>query len=168
MPAGMAIAMVGTVVLMQTSVVLGGRHLWGDAFGLVTGLFYGAYLLTIQRLRTAYDTIASMAYAIPICAAAVLIVSILNGERLLASTTTGWMVVVCLALVSQVFGQSLIAYGLAQLPVTFASVSLLVQPLMAALWAWLFLAEPLGPVQALGAVVILTGIWIARRSSVRS
>lgn len=165
---GMAIAMGGTVVLMQTSVALGGRHLLGDVFGLVTGLFYGAYLITIQRLRATYDTMAIMAYAIPVSAAAVLVVSIFNGETLLASTTTGWMVVVCLALVSQVFGQSLIAYGLAQLPVAFASVSLLVQPLMAALWAWLFLAEPLGPVQALGAVVILTGIWIARRGSIGS
>ncbi len=95
-------------------------------------------------------------------------VSILSGETLLAVTTTGWMVVVGLALVSQVIGQSLIAYGLAQLPVAFASVSLLVQPVMAALWAWLLLAEPLGPVQALGAAVVLAGIWIARRGSVRS
>jgi len=39
---------------------------------------------------------------------------------------------------------------------------------MAALWAWLLLAEPLGPVQALGAAVVLAGIWIARRGSARS
>ncbi len=165
---GMATAMVGTVVLMQTSVGLGGRHLLGDALGVVTGLFYGAYLITIQRLRAAYDTMTIMAYAIPVSAVAMLGVSILSGETLLASTTTGWLVVVGLALVSQVFGQGLIAYGLAQLPVAFASVSLLVQPVMAALWAWLLLAEPLGPVQALGAAVVLAGIWIARRGSVRS
>lgn len=165
---GMATAMVGTVVLMQTSIGLGGRHLLGDALGVVTGLFYGAYLITIQRLRADYDTMTIMAYAIPVSAVAMLGVSILNGETLLAQTTTGWIVVVCLALVSQVFGQSLIAYGLAQLPVAFASVSLLVQPVMAALWAWLLLAEPLGPVQALGAAVVLAGIWIARRGSARS
>ncbi len=165
---GMATAMVGTVVLMQTSIGLGGRHLLGDALGVVTGLFYGAYLITIQRLRADYDTMTIMAYAIPVSAVAMLGVSILSGENLLASTTTGWLVVVGLALVSQVFGQGLIAYGLAQLPVAFASVSLLVQPVMAALWAWLLLAEPLGPVQALGAAVVLAGIWIARRGSVRS
>jgi drug/metabolite transporter (DMT)-like permease len=165
---GMATAMAGTAVLMQTSAGLGGRHLLGDALGLVTGLFYGAYLLTIQRLRASYDTMTIMAYAIPVSAVAMLGVSILNGETLLAVTTTGWMVVVGVALVSQVFGQSLIAYGLAQLPVAFASVSLLVQPVMAALWAWLLLAEPLGPIQAVGAAVVLAGIWIARRGSLRS
>ncbi len=165
---GMATAMVGTVVLMQTSIGLVGRHLLGDALGVVTGLFYGAYLITIQRLRADYDTMTIMAYAIPVSAVAMLGVSILSGEKLLAVTTTGWMVVVGLALVSQVIGQSLIAYGLAQLPVAFASVSLLVQPVMAALWAWLLLAEPLGPVQALGAAVVLAGIWIARRGSARN
>ena len=165
---GMATAMAGTAVLMQTSAGLGGRHLLGDALGVVTGLFYGAYLLTIQRLRASYDTMTIMAYAIPVSAVAMLGVSILNGETLLAVTTTGWMVVVGVALVSQVFGQSLIAYGLAQLPVAFASVSLLVQPVMAALWAWVLLAEPLGPIQALGAAVVLSGIWIARRGSLRS
>ena len=35
-------------------------------------------------------------------------------------------------------------------------------------YAILALAEPLGPVQALGAAVVLAGIWIARRGSVRS
>jgi drug/metabolite transporter (DMT)-like permease len=165
---GMATAMAGTVVLMQTSAGLSERHLLGDAFGIVTGMFYGAYFLTIQRLRASYDTMTIMAYAIPVSAVAMLGVSILNGETLLATTSTGWMVVVGVALVSQVFGQSLIAYGLAQLPVAFASVSLLVQPVMAALWAWLLLAEPLGPIQALGAAVVLAGIWIARRGSLKS
>jgi len=85
---GMATAMVGTVVLMQTSIGLGGRHLLGDALGVVTGLFYGAYLITIQRLRADYDTMTIMAYAIPVSAVAMLGVSILNGETLLAQTTT--------------------------------------------------------------------------------
>jgi drug/metabolite transporter (DMT)-like permease len=78
------------------------------------------------------------------------------------------MVVFGVALVPQVFGQGLIAYGLAQLPVAFVSVSLLIQPVMATIWAWLLLAEPLGPVQALGGAVVLAGIWIARRGSARS
>ncbi len=165
---GLATAMAGTAMLMLTSVGLGGRHLLGDALGIVTGLFYGAYLMTIERLRAAYDTMTIMAFAIPVSAAAMLGVTLLAGEPLVPPTATGWLVLVGVALVSQVFGQGLIAYGLAQLPVAFASVSLLVQPVMAALWAWLLLAEPLGPVQALGAGVVLAGIWIARRGSVAS
>ncbi len=165
---GMATAMAGTLVLMQTSWGLGGRHLLGDALGVVTGAFYGAYILTIERLRATWGTMTIMAYAIPVSAAAMFVAVMFTGEPLLPPTANGWLVVIGLALVSQVFGQGLIAYGLAQLPAAFASVSLLVQPVMAAFWAWLLLAEPLGPVQAAGAVIVLAGIWIARRASLGS
>jgi drug/metabolite transporter (DMT)-like permease len=70
-----------------------------------------------------------------------------------------------LALISVAGGQSMIAYALAHLPAAFGSVSLLLQPAAAAVLAWLFLGEALGPWQALGAVIILDGIYLARRGS---
>ena len=62
-------------------------------------------------------------------------------------------------------GQSLIAYALAHLPAAFSSLSLLVQPVAAAVLAWLILAEPIGPWQAAGGAIVLVGIAIARRGS---
>ncbi len=47
----------------------------------------------------------------------------------------------------------------------FASVSLLVQPVAAALLAWLLLGEAVGPAQGVGAAVVLAGIWVARHGS---
>ncbi|HSO43680.1 MAG TPA: EamA family transporter, partial [Rhodospirillales bacterium] len=61
-------------------------------------------------------------------------------------------------------GQSLIAFALARLPAALSSVSLLLQPAIAVL-AWAILAEPLGPWQVTGALVILGGIYLARRGS---
>ena len=61
-------------------------------------------------------------------------------------------------------GQGLIVWGLAHLPATFASVSLLVAPVSAALLAWLLLAEPLGPVQIAGMVLVLVGVQLAWRA----
>ncbi|HSK38859.1 MAG TPA: EamA family transporter, partial [Arenibaculum sp.] len=62
-------------------------------------------------------------------------------------------------------GQSLIAYALAHLPAAFSSVSLLLQPAAAAILAWALLGEALGPWQAAGAVIVLAGIFLARRGS---
>ena len=70
-----------------------------------------------------------------------------------------------LALVSHAGGQSLITYALAHLPAAFSSVSLLLQPAAAAVLAWALLAEPLGALQAIGGVVVLAGILMARRGS---
>jgi drug/metabolite transporter (DMT)-like permease len=72
---------------------------------------------------------------------------------------------VALALISHLGGQSLIAYALASLPAQFASVALLVQPATAAVAAWLILGESLGLLQMLGGVILLGGIFLARRSS---
>jgi drug/metabolite transporter (DMT)-like permease len=74
-------------------------------------------------------------------------------------------VLLALALLSHVGGQSLIAYALAHLPAAFSSVSLLLQPVAAALLAWLILSEALGLLQGLGGAVVLAGIAIARRGS---
>jgi len=47
----------------------------------------------------------------------------------------------------------------------FSSVSLLFQPVMAALFAWVLLSEALVPLQMVGGVIVLAGIYLARRGS---
>jgi len=162
---GMALAMAGTVILMQTSLSLGARNLVGDLLGVVTGMFYAAYIITIERLRAAFSTATVMSHAISVSALIMLVAAWLGGEGLVAASWNGWAVLLGLALVSQVIGQSLIAYGLAQLPAAFASVGLLVQPVCATLFAWALLGEALGPLQGLGAGVVLAGILLARRAA---
>ena len=89
----------------------------------------------------------------------------MSGERFLPVDMRGWLVLIALALVSHIGGQGLIAFALAHLPAAFSSVSLLLQPVLAALFAWLLLGELLGPSQALGGALVLLGILIARRES---
>ena len=66
---------------------------------------------------------------------------------------------------SHAAGQGLIAYALAHLPAAFSSVGLLLQPVVAALFAWLLLAEPLAALQVAGGLIVLAGIYLARRGS---
>ena len=70
-----------------------------------------------------------------------------------------------LALVTQILGQGLIAYAFAHLPASLSSVSLLIQPVVAALVAWQLFGEAVGPAQFIGGAVVLTGIWLAKRGS---
>ena len=68
-------------------------------------------------------------------------------------------------MVSHVGGQGLIAWALAHLSAAFGSVSLLWQPVAAALFAWLLLHESLGAWQMTGGIIVLAGIYLARRAS---
>lgn len=162
---GLALAILGAVVLMGQSVNLGMNHLFGDGLGMLTAVFYAGYILSVGRLRAEFSTATIMTWSSLTTAVAVLPAVLVSGESLIPGSAYGWGILLGLALFSHVGGQSLIAYALAHLPPAFSSVSLLVQPAAAAVIAWVLLGEPLGPWQAAGASVMLAGILFARRGS---
>jgi drug/metabolite transporter (DMT)-like permease len=164
--AGLAAALAGVTLLVYASLEFSPTGLAGDALGVVTALFYAGYLLAVKGLRDRGEsTLHLMAVTTTITALVLLPVAAAMGEPMLPASATGWWLLVGLALVSHAAGQGLIAYALAHLPAAFSSVSLLFQPVMAALFAWLLLAERLVALQIAGAVVVLLGIYLARRGS---
>lgn len=162
---GMAMAIAGAAILMSRSLAFDREHFFGDTLGLITAMFYAGYILAVARLRARLSTVTIMAWSGVVTCIALLTLTLLSGENLLPSSVGGWAVLFGLALVSHAGGQSLIAFALARLPPALSSVSLLLQPAIAALLAWAILAEPLGPWQGIGALVILGGIFLARRGS---
>jgi drug/metabolite transporter (DMT)-like permease len=164
--AGLAGALAGVTLLVHTSLEFSPTGLAGDALGVVTAMFYAGYLLAVKGLRDRGETtLHLMAVTTTITAIVLFPVALITGEPMLPASATGWWVLIGLALVSHAAGQGLIAYALAHLPAAFSSVSLLFQPVMAALFAWLLLAEPLVPLQVAGGLVVLIGIYLARRGS---
>ena len=163
--AGMVLALAGATVLIGPSLAAGGRALTGDALGVVTAMFYGAYMLAIAFARGSTSTAAIMARSTTITAVLLLPLALAMPGTFLPQSATGWWPLFGLALVCQTGGQSLIAYAMKVLPASFSAVSLLVQPVLATVYAWLILSEPIGTTQAIGAAIILAGIYVARRGS---
>jgi drug/metabolite transporter (DMT)-like permease len=162
--AGLAVALAGTATLLGRDFTLGGGELAGDCLGVVTAMFYAGYQLAVARLRRGASTASIMARSGLVTAAILLPLAVLSGEQLLPATAAGWAKLLGLALISQAAGQSLIAYAMAHLRETFSSVGLLLQPVMAAIFAWVLLGETLGGVQIAGAMAVLAGIAIAHRA----
>jgi drug/metabolite transporter (DMT)-like permease len=163
---GLAAALAGSAALISGDFRLSGKELAGDCLGLVTALFYAAYQLTVTRLRSRAATSSIMAWSGLVTAVALLPVALLSGEQILPATAMGWLKLFGLALISQVAGQSLIAYAMAHLPSTFSSVGLLLQPVMAALFAWVLLGETLGAIEIAGGMVVLIGIRLAHQGEI--
>lgn len=165
---GMVLALAGAAVMMGTSLSISGTQILGDALGVVTALFYAGYLLNTKSLREArYPVFVIMAWGTLVTAIALLPVALISGETMLPQTLHGWLVLLVLALVSHVGGQGLIAYALAHLPASFSSVALLLQPVLATLFAWELFGERLGPMGIAGAVAVLAGIALAGHGSAR-
>jgi drug/metabolite transporter (DMT)-like permease len=159
--AGMVLAISGAAMLVGNSVSLNSQHLVGDVLSVVAAVFYAGYQLALKQLRRSFSTATIMAWSGVASCAGFGIVAWLSGDRMWATTTGGWLVLLTLALVSHVGGQALIAYGFGHLPASFSSVSLLWQPVVAAAVAWVVLGEPLRWLQGFGAVVVLAGIALA-------
>ena len=164
--AGLAVALAGVALLVRTSVGFSQTGLLGDAFGVVTAMFYAGYIFAVKGLRDRGETtLYLMAITSTITAMFLAPAALASGEQLFPASAYGWGVLLGLALVSHAAGQGLIAYALAHLPAAFSSVSLLLQPVMAALFAWVLLQEALVPLQIAGGFAVLAGIYLARRGS---
>ena len=155
---GLAIAVTGMTMLIGGDFQLQGKELIGDALGVVTAMFYAGYQLTVTKLRARVATSTIMAWTGLVTAIILLPVALLSGEQMLPATGMGWVKLAGLALISQVAGQSLIAYAMAHLPATFSSVGLLFQPVMATIFAWLLLGEAVSALQLAGGITVLVGI----------
>ena len=162
---GLGCAIGGIVLLMGNSLSLGGDHLLGDALGVITAMFYAAYILAVGKLREEFSTAIVMAWSGLISGLILLVLMYLTEETLVVGSAKGWMVLLGLALFSHAGGQSLIAYSLAHLPAAMGSVGLLLQPVLAAVLAWILFAEALGTLQVVGGAAVLAGIYIARRGA---
>ena len=164
--AGLAAALAGVGLLVHTSLQFSASALLGDALGVVTAVFYAGYILAVKDLRDrGARTLQVMAVTTTLTALFLLPAALASGETLLPQSALGWLKLAGLAWISHCAGQGLIAYSLAHLPAAFSSVSLLFQPVMAALFAWILLSEPLVPLQMAGGAVVLVGIYLSRRGS---
>ena len=163
---GMATAIVGMFVLVGPEFSEGGQPLLGDALGAIAGASYGFYMVAVKVARDANASTARlMAWSTTITALVLLPIALAFPQPFLPHSFGGWMVLVGLAVVTQIVGQGLIAYAFAHLPASISSVSLLIQPVMASLYAWILFREAVGPAQWIGGAIVLGGIWLAKRGS---
>jgi drug/metabolite transporter (DMT)-like permease len=164
--AALALALIGVGLLVHTSLSFSRTALLGDALGVVTAMFYAWYILAVKGLRDrGAATLQVMAVTSTLTAVILLPVALATGEQMLPASAYGWWILLGLALISHAAGQGLIAYALAHLPAPFSSVGLLLQPVVAAFFAWVLLSEPLVALQIAGGLVVLAAIWLARRAS---
>jgi drug/metabolite transporter (DMT)-like permease len=86
-------------------------------------------------------------------------------ESLVPASTGGWIACAALGIV-HVAGQGSIAWALGKLPAATASVTVLVQPVVAAVLGWVVFGERLGFWQSAGAAIALSGVLLAQRSAI--
>jgi drug/metabolite transporter (DMT)-like permease len=163
---GLGLCLLGGLALIGQSFALAPERLVGDGLAEATAVFFGAYFLAVEKARQRHRA-ARLTFYMSVITALLLAVVALGGQfflgqRFLPMDVRGWAILIALAWVSHAGGQGLLTVALGSLPAMFSSLVIFLEALAAAGLGWLVLSERVTPLQAVGGLVILAGIWIAR------
>ena len=163
--AGLITAVAGVVLLMSGKLNPSPENFKGDLLAIATAVFYGLYLITVGRLRARYNA-GDILFWGGFSSLVILFAAMAVSEDVLVwQSAQGFLILVCLALFSQIGGQGLIAVSFGHLPLNFASVAVLMQPVIAAFYAYLIFSEKLSGLEIIGAGIVLAGIYAAKIGS---
>lgn len=156
------VAFFGMILLCSSSFHTGSQRLMGDALAVLTAGFYAAYLIVMAAARERAAA-SSLAFASSLlCSVTLLPIVFLAGEEMLPTAVVDWVWLIGLAVISQVLGQTAIAHALGRIPPAQAAVGLLIQPVSAAVFAWVLFGESMSGLQLLGGAVVLASITAVR------
>jgi drug/metabolite transporter (DMT)-like permease len=159
---GLGFCLLGGAALIGQSLQVDPARIRGDLYGISTAFFFGLYFLFIGRARAGSGAARVTFESGIVTAGALLVVALLFDSRILPRTWEGIAALAAMAFISHAGGQGLLAVALGRLPAVFSSLVIFLEAVAAALFGWLILGEALSLVQAMGGLLILAGIWIAR------
>lgn len=158
---GMAVAILGTVIIGIEDLQAAETNLIGDGAALMAAMFSAISILSLERLRVQFSTAVIMQWTSLAGGLFLLPLLLLTQERLLPISPTGWLAVIGLGLISQAVGQGLLTYSLANFSSGLVAVSMLLIPVIAAILAMLIFAEQLSLFNWLAFALVLFGIYLA-------
>lgn len=158
---------IGTGLSIIGSCLIGFEHLsspshqiQGDLAAILSAAFMGSYILVGEALCDKFSKITIMFW---VCSTGtILSIPILFVDRMqwFPISFQGRIFTLCLIL-SMVFGQGLLLYGIERMGGSLISVLSLLDPLIAAIAAWLVFAEILSNLDWVAMVIVLVGVYLA-------
>ncbi|HVE99383.1 MAG TPA: DMT family transporter [Mycobacteriales bacterium] len=165
--AGIALAVLGAVLLSGIDLTISARALFGDVLALVGGVFAAMYVTVGAEVRrtlstTAYTTICY------VVAAVVLLVTCLGSTQPMAGYgASTWWRIVALTVLAQLLGHSVFNRVLKTTSPTVVSIAILFEIVGAAVLAALFIGERPPLVALPAAALIAVGVVVVVRSGSR-
>ena len=158
-------AMAGVILLVGigSEVSFEGRYLKGIVFGLLTGIVYASFLLTVRRVGRIPGNGTNLTRIAWISLFAGLFLGIaatVEGDLGPPPDLKTWTLLFLLALVAQSAGWVMIARSLPNVSGAIGGLLLLLQPVLATVWGAFLFREHLEPVQMIGAAVTLLAIYV--------
>lgn len=157
---GILVAVVGTVVIASDGSV-GSSAFLGNALALVGALMVAVYILIGRHQRS--GGIGVLPYAIVAYSSAaitLLIAAFISGTQLFGYSGETWFWLWAITLGPQIMGHTVFNWALRYVEASIISGTILAEPVVSALLAWLILSERPGLATIFGGGVILVGLYL--------
>jgi len=163
---GLLVTFIGAGMMINlTHFQFDSRQGLGDLLAILSGFTYALYLLITSHIRSQMDSIT---YSSILACSGTLALFLFNwatGYLNQPMPTRSLALIFLMAVSSQVLGWLLINQALGMLPVNQAAIILLGQPLVATLLGMVILKEIPTPIQAVGGILCLVGIFLVQQSN---
>lgn len=141
----------------------GTNPLLGNFLAIAGSWCFSAYLLIGRRLRASLALPAYVWLAYGSAAILLLLACQASDTAITGYTDAAYLVALGMALGPQLVGHTSYNWSLKHVSPTFIAVVTLGEPVGSAALAWLFFGESFAPLQAIGFVLLLVGIYLAAR-----
>ena len=161
--AGILAALAGTAVIAGDDSV-GSAALLGNALALVGAVTIAIYVLIGRSSRT--GGIGVLPYSVVVYSAAALAllpVGLLFEVRLWGYSGETWLWLWAITLGPQIMGHTVFNWALRYVEASVISGTILAEPVVSALLAWLILSEKPGVATVVGGAVVLSGLFLLLR-----
>ena len=158
------LCLIGAFVLCGKSFSLSFETALGDGLALAGAFFVALYLMIGRNLRKKLSLLAYATICYGSASVFLWIALLISGQQASEFSNETWIALLCLAVVSQIFGHTLYNWSLQWIRAGIVSLALLGEPIGAILLAWAFLDEGLTLQQGIGGILILAGVYMVARN----
>lgn len=162
---GMGVAILGACIIGVEDLQVATGNLQGDAIAVLASICFSIYLLIVEKLREKLSAETILFWSSLFSTLLILPIVLIMEDRLFPYSWQSWMFVILLGLICQILGQGLVNYCLKRLSSGFVAISLLLSPIMTAIFAWMIFSESLSLLNGVAFAMVLLGIYLAKSSS---
>lgn len=164
---GIAIALLGVVVLAGVDLSLSTRAAFGDLLAVVGGALAAAYVTVGAEVRRTVGTSVYAATCYGVAAVALLALCLVSGRQLTGYEGSTWLAIIGLVLGAQLLGHTLVNRVLRTISPTAVSVAILFEVVGASVLAALWFDETPPVAAAPAGALILAGVVVVIRAGRR-
>lgn len=161
--AAIAVAFLGSALIALADSGMGGSHLYGDLLALLAAVTVAVYMLIGRVVRAGVSTTVYTYLVYTACAAALILMCLVQGQSMIAYGGNAVVIGLLLALFSTILGHSVFSWCLKYFSPSFVSASKLCEPVVSATLAAFLFGEIPGALQLAGGVLILGSVFYYAR-----